>query len=72
MKAGNALVALVIDDLASVSAWVARGLKMHGTVEVDETGGRARLIITPQRSWSWGIEATAFENGRPTSRKSQR
>ncbi len=72
VKGGRSLVALVIDDLASVSPWMARGIKVHGTAEVDETEGRARLKITPQRSWSWGIEATAFQNGKPVSRKSKR
>lgn len=69
---GHSLVALVIDDLAPVSPWMARGIKIHGTAEADETEGRARLEITPQWSWSWGIEATAFEDGKPVSRKSKR
>jgi pyridoxamine 5'-phosphate oxidase family protein len=72
VKAGNPRVALVVDDLASVSPWMARGIKIHGTAVVDETEGRARLKILPQRSWSWGIEATAFQDGKPVSRKSQR
>ena len=65
-------MALVVDALASVSPWMARGIKIHGTAEVDEMEGRARLKILPQRSWSWGIEATAFEDGKPVSRKSKR
>ncbi|MGB8646175.1 MAG: PPOX class F420-dependent oxidoreductase [Anaerolineae bacterium] len=69
VKAGHPLVAIVIDDLASVSPWMARGIKIHGTAEIDETKGRPQLTITPQRSWSWGIEATAFADGKPVSRK---
>lgn len=69
VKAGNNLVALVIDDLASVQPWVARGIKIHGSAEVLENDGRATLLITPQRSWSWGIEDLAFKDGKPVSRK---
>jgi pyridoxamine 5'-phosphate oxidase family protein len=70
VMAGNSQVALVIDDLASVSPWMARGITIHGIAEVEEAEGKARLRITPRRSWSWGIEATAFEDGKPVSRKS--
>jgi len=69
VKTGNPLVALVIDDLASVQPWEARGIKIHGSAEILETSGRATLVITPQRSWSWGIEDVAFKDGKPVSRK---
>ncbi len=69
VKAGNELVALVIDDLASVKPWQARGIKIHGRVEIVEETGRASMIIHPQRLWSWGIEEQAFKDGRPVSRK---
>jgi pyridoxamine 5'-phosphate oxidase family protein len=72
VKAGNVLVALVIDDLASVSPWKARGIKIHGKAEITETNGHATLIILPQRSWSWGIEEVAFKDGKPVSRKARR
>ena len=52
VKAGNQLVSLVIDDLASVQPWVARGIKIHGTAEIVESGGRALLIVHPLRLWS--------------------
>jgi pyridoxamine 5'-phosphate oxidase family protein len=69
VKAGNTLVALVIDDLASVQPWVARGLKVHGTAEIVEGVGRMSLIIHPLRLWSWGVDGDAFKDGRPVSRK---
>jgi pyridoxamine 5'-phosphate oxidase family protein len=72
VKAGNAMVSLVIDDLASVSPWMARGIKIHGKAEITETNGRAGLTIIPQRSWSWGVEDVAFKNGKPVSRKARR
>jgi pyridoxamine 5'-phosphate oxidase family protein len=71
VKAGNPLVALVIDDLASVQPWVARGVKIHGTAEIVEGSGRASLIVRPLRLWSWGIEETAFQDRRPVSRKAR-
>ena len=54
VKAGNELVSLVIDDLASVQPWQARGIKIHGKAEIVASNGRASLIIHPQRLWSWG------------------
>jgi pyridoxamine 5'-phosphate oxidase family protein len=72
VKAGNGLVALVIDDLTSINPWAARGIKIHGKAEVIETDGRASLIITPQKLWSWGIEQAAFKDGKPPSRKATR
>ena len=71
VKAGNDLVSLVIDDLASISPWMARGLKIHGKAEITELNGRASLIILPRRSWSWGIDDVAFKDGKPVSRKAR-
>ena len=69
VKAGNDKVSLVIDDLASVQPWVARGVKIHGTAEIVEGNGRASLIIHPKRLWSWGVDDVAFKDGKPVSRK---
>jgi len=72
VKAGNSSVSLVIDDLVSVRPWMARGIKIHGTADIDEADGRATLVITPLRLWSWGIEDIAFKDGKPVSRKASR
>lgn len=69
VKTGNLLVSLVIDDLASVQPWAARGIKIHGTAEIVESGGRALLIVHPVRLWSWGVDGEAFQDGKPVSRK---
>ena len=58
VQAGNDLVALVLDDLASVNPWTPRGIKIHGKAEIIEKDGRKVLLITPLRLWSWGIEET--------------
>lgn len=72
VKAGNQLVSLVIDDLASVQPWQARGIKIHGEAEIVESNGRASLTIVPQRLWSWGVDGEAFKDGKPVSRKARR
>ncbi len=63
VQAGNHQVALVIDDLPSVNPWQARGIRIYGTAELVEREGRLGrgmyIRITPQVSWSWGIEGTA-------------
>jgi pyridoxamine 5'-phosphate oxidase family protein len=71
VKKGSLKVALVIDDLVSVSPWQARGIKIHGSAQIVEGSGSAYLIVTPERSWSWGVAAAAFENGKPVSRKAR-
>lgn len=61
--AGNARVALVVDDLASVDPWRPRGIKVRGTAKVmehDGIFGKGRYIrIKPRVSVSWGIEASS-------------
>ena len=71
VKNGNVRVALVIDDLASLNPWTPRGVKIHGIAEIGESHGRAVLIITPERSWSWGIHKQSFVDGKPSSRKTK-
>jgi hypothetical protein len=35
-------------------------------------GAAKYLRITPERSWSWGIERAAFENERPVFRRNRK
>lgn len=66
--AGNPRVALVMDDMDETSK-SPRGIKVHGHAEIVEREGHLGAAeyfrITPERSWSWGIERAAFENGKP-------
>ncbi len=56
-------VAFVVDDIASVSPWRARGIEVRGEVQVLETGGTElgpgfapqMFRITPRRVISWGL-----------------
>ncbi len=69
VAAGNQQVALIVDDLPSTDPWTPRGIKIHGTAELVERDGifgpGAYFAITPHVSWSWGILAPAFHEGRP-------
>ena len=68
LRAGNHKVALVIDDLEFIQPWKPRGIRIYGTAELVEREGRfgpgTYMQITPDVSWSWGIEAATFEEGR--------
>lgn len=59
----NPHVALVVDDLASVTPWVVRGVEVRGPAkaltDVDPPSrgiSRAVIRITPEWIASWGIE----------------
>lgn len=60
---GNPAVAIVVDDLVSVSPWTVRGIEVRGTAEavtdVDPPRpGMSRAVIRIRPRWvgSWGIE----------------
>ena len=60
----NPHVAIVVDDLASVSPWRVRGIKIRGEAEILETGGQSvrpffdqeMFRIRPTRVISWGLD----------------
>ncbi|UGT44855.1 PPOX class F420-dependent oxidoreductase [Nocardia yamanashiensis] len=61
VAAGQAAVALVVDDLVSLDPFIARGLRVYGHAEpaVERTGivgPGYYLRITPVQSWSWNLE----------------
>lgn len=59
---GNDRVALVIDDLATVSPWSPRYLRVYGTVELirpDDRSDADRIMkITPRTSWSFNLDGS--------------
>ena len=59
IASGNRRVSIVIDDLASVTPWSPRGIKVSGTAEVmqhDGIFGPGKYFrITPKVTVSWGI-----------------
>lgn len=62
----NPRVAFVVDDLASITPWRARGIEVRGEVEVLPTGGQTigpgfdpeMFRIHPRRIVSWGLGDT--------------
>lgn len=67
VAAGNDLVSLIIDDLESVDPWRPRGIKLHGSARIERLGGQfgegEYLVITPRRSWSWGVGGDDWQGG---------
>ena len=63
----NPRVAVVIDDIVSVTPWTVRGIEIRGDAERLMTGGEsvitgfdsAMFRITPKRIVSWGINTDA-------------
>jgi pyridoxamine 5'-phosphate oxidase family protein len=58
VASGQTRVAIVIDDLQSVTPWMPRGIKIHGSARIVENGV---LQITPTIHWHWGIVGSSFE-----------
>lgn len=61
VQRGHDTVALVIDDLVSFDPFIARGVRVYGTVEkpierVGMVGPGHYMRITPTVSWSWNME----------------
>ncbi len=71
----NPRVAIVIDDLASVNPWKARGIEIRGEAQVLMTGGSEigrgfdseMFRIKPKRIVSWGIEGDRTFSARSVS-----
>lgn len=60
IAAGNAKVAVVVDDLVSLDPFAARGIRVYGRAEqpferVGMVGPGTYLRITPTESWSWNL-----------------
>jgi pyridoxamine 5'-phosphate oxidase family protein len=51
----NGRVAMVFDDLPSVSPWRARGLEVRGMAEVAYADGRPYVKVVPFTKRSWGL-----------------
>jgi pyridoxamine 5'-phosphate oxidase family protein len=68
VQAGNAKVALVVDDLVSANPWTPRYLRIYGTAELVERQGQfgpaAYMRITPTVSWSFNLEGEPFSHDR--------
>ena len=67
VKAGQAKVALVVDDLVSTDPWTPRGLRVYGSADLIEREGMfgpgAYMRITPEISWSWNLAGQPYGSG---------
>ena len=72
VQAGNAKVALVVDDLVSANPWTPRYLRIYGTAELVERQGQfgaaAYMRITPAISWSFNLAGRSPTTARSASR----
>jgi len=71
----NPRVALVIDDPESPDPFKPRGIKIHGNADIVTREGYVGfgmyIRIKPAVIWSGGIEAPAFQDGKPIIKKSK-
>lgn len=51
----NKKVAMVIDDLVTVSPWRPRGVEVRGVAELGREGGRPYVKVSPLVKRSWGF-----------------
>lgn len=51
----NPRASVVVDDLASTDPWAPRGIKVYGSVAIEDDTAGQRFRITPEVIWSWGI-----------------
>src|ERR1044072_1955797 len=67
IAAGNTKVSLVVDSLPSVDPLTPMAVKVHGVAAIEYREGRfgpaKYLVISPRKSWSWGVEGPAFVDG---------
>jgi pyridoxamine 5'-phosphate oxidase family protein len=60
----------VVDDLLSVAPWRPRGLKVTGRATIEGEGRGARIRITADTIWSWGLNAGAETTFGPIEKRS--
>ena len=51
----NKKVAMVIDEVLTVSPWRPRGVEVRGFADLGSEGGRAYVKVTPEVKRSWGF-----------------
>ena len=55
--------AFVVDDYEAGDYSRPRGLKIHCLIEIVDDGDGEKIRLTPERKWSWGINAAMFQDG---------
>lgn len=64
---GNHKVALVVDDVVSMTPWIPRFVRIYGTASLlrrnGSSGSGEYLEVTPTVSWSWNLDGRPFSGG---------
>lgn len=55
----NPRATIVVDDLKSLDPWTPRFVKIRGAAAIEENEGGLRFRISPQRIWTFGLEAAS-------------
>lgn len=67
VRYGNTKVALIVEDLESITPWHPRSVRVYGSAEVMDHNGifgpGKYLRITPKITWSSGIEGLKLMEG---------
>jgi pyridoxamine 5'-phosphate oxidase family protein len=62
VRSGNERIAFIVDDLETIEPWRPRGIRVYGRAVLLDASGEpphgGYLRVTPEVSWSWGIEAS--------------
>jgi pyridoxamine 5'-phosphate oxidase family protein len=66
----NPRATIVIDDLASVTPWTPRGVKVRGQASVEDNDGALRIRIEAEVIWSCGINLDAEKRFASIERRS--
>ncbi|MEV4752296.1 PPOX class F420-dependent oxidoreductase [Streptosporangium sp. NPDC049248] len=71
VAAGNAKIAIVIDDLPSVQPWTPRYLRVYGDAQIVQRQGPRGpapvMRIMPRVSWSYNLDGLPFSHDREVS-----
>ena len=63
VQRGNDRIALVVDDYETEDTSRPRGIKIHGRAQIVAERDHEAIRITPEKKWSWGINAAMFQDG---------
>jgi pyridoxamine 5'-phosphate oxidase family protein len=66
----NPRATILIDDLASISPWTPRGVKVRGKASVEDHERALRIRIEAEVIWSWGINLDAEKRFASIERRS--
>jgi len=69
---GSEQAALVVDDYETEDTSRPRGVKIHGRAEIVREGDHEVIRVSPDKKWSWGINAPMFQDGRRVIERTSR